>query len=47
MPCSLGGKSGKEIAFVGLMQVLRREQVQIDTPGGHRVALTEVPSVSI
>lgn len=34
MPCSRRGQCSDEITSMGLMQVLRQEQVQTDTPGG-------------
>ncbi|ELK29556.1 Death domain-containing protein CRADD [Myotis davidii] len=36
MPCSHGGQCSYEITSRGLMQVLRQEQVQTDTPGGRK-----------
>lgn len=36
MPCSHGGQCSYEITSKGLMQVLRWEQMQTDTPGGRR-----------
>ncbi|ELK32917.1 hypothetical protein MDA_GLEAN10019000 [Myotis davidii] len=42
-----GGQCSDKITFMGLMQVLRQEQVQTDTPGGRGAALIEVPPVSV